>query len=201
MKTNVKKLLAVLLSAALAATALAACGGEEGGGAVSNESGGENSGPGDLNEEKTEPENIYPDLPPADFGGYEFTFLSWGIDSADWAEWDHRDFSAEVMDGELINDTVFNRNKKIEEKYNITINEIGVQHGEFSSMVTRAVKAGDDIYDVVAPQVFGFPPLAQNGNFIDWFSVPNIDLKMPWWDQGTVRDLSIINRLFILQGC
>ena len=199
---NKIKLFAVMLIAAAVILALVSCGGgddKSGGSGDNAEGGGADSADG-SNAENPEPEKIYPDLPPVDYEGYEFTFLSWGINTADWAEWDHRDFAAEVLDGELINDTVYNRNKKIEEKYNITINEIGVQHGEFNSMVTRAISAGDDIYDVVAPQVFGFPPLAQNGNFVDWFSVPNLDLAMPWWDQGTVRDLSIIKRLFILQG-
>ena len=150
----------------------------------------------------TEPafERVYPNLEPKDFGGYEFTFFSWGIDTPDWKEWDHRDFSAEEENGDLINDTVYNRNRKIEGKYNISIKEINVQHGEFSGMVTRTVKSGEDIYDVVAPQVYGFTALAQGGNFVDWFSIPNLDLGRPWWDQGTINDLSIIKKLFILQG-
>jgi len=194
-----KKLLAFLALALI--LALASCGGDNGG---TNTNDGEKSGADPAAETLTdapaEPERLYPELPPVDFEGYEFTFLSWGINSADWAEWDHRDFTAEEMSGDIINDAVYVRNQKIEEKYNITINEIGVQHGEFNSMVTRSIGAGDDNYDVVGPQLFGFPPLAQNGNFIDWFSVPNLDLTMPWWDQGTIRDLSIIGRLFILQG-
>jgi len=192
-----KKLLAFLL---LTALVLSACGGESGGNTDDSERSGGDKAAESTTASPTEPEKIYPELPPVDLGGYEFTFLSWGINSADWAEWDHRDFTAEEINGDIINDAVYQRNQKIEEKYNITINEIGVQHGEFNSMVTRSIGAGDDNYDVVGPQLFGFPPLAQNGNFIDWFSVPNLDLKMPWWDQGTIRDLSIIGRLFILQG-
>jgi len=45
-----------------------------------------------------------------------------------------------------------------------------------------------------------FPPSAQNGYYVDFFSVPNLDLTKPWWNQGTIKDLSIMNKLFILQG-
>jgi len=42
--------------------------------------------------------------------------------------------------------------------------------------------------------------LSQEGNFFDVFNLPNIDLTKPWWNQGGIRDLSLVNRLFILQG-
>ena len=198
----IKICMAVILLAAICFTVLVSCQTDGGNGdTVSNIENGENVSNADPAVTEEEPEQVYPDLPAVNYEGYEFTFLYWGIDSADWAEWDHRDFAMEELDGELINDTVYNRNRKIEDKYNITITGTRVLHSEFNSVVTRAVNAGDDLYDVVAPQLYAFPPLAQNGNFIDWFSVPNLDLTMPWWDQGTIRDLSIINRLFVIQGC
>ncbi|MCL2099210.1 MAG: extracellular solute-binding protein [Oscillospiraceae bacterium] len=151
-------------------------------------------------EEPAEQIQIYPELEAVDFGGYEFMFLARTIISADWAEWNHRDFFAEEITGDAINDAVYNRNRKIEEKYNITINEIVEEHGVFASRITRAVAAGDELYDAIGMHINQFAPLAQNGNLVDLFSIPNIDLKMPWWDQGTVRDLSIANRLFVVQG-
>jgi hypothetical protein len=34
----------------------------------------------------------------------------------------------------------------------------------------------------------------------DLFTVPNLDLGQPWWDQNAVSDLSIVNRLFYVTG-
>jgi len=68
------------------------------------------------------------------------------------------------------------------------------------SLLTKSVKAGDDIYDVVCPHLTQFAPVAQGGNYLNFFTVPNLDLSRPWWDQGTIRDLSVINKLLILQG-
>ncbi|MCL1793040.1 MAG: extracellular solute-binding protein [Oscillospiraceae bacterium] len=147
-------------------------------------------------------ERVYPNLEPKDFGGYEFVFLIRGVESlgADWVEWAHRDIFAEEVNGDVINDAVYNRNSKIEEKYNITIKEISVDNPQVETKVTQAVKAGDDIYDVAVPHLTQFPATAQAGNYVDFFSVPYLELEKPWWDQGTIRDLSIIHKLFILQG-
>ena len=153
---------------------------------------------GEEGEQSTE--KLYPDLEAKDFGGYEFTFLCRTIKGPDWAEWDHRDLTAEEQNGDVLNDAVWARNTKVEEKYNITINQIEVENPQVESLLAKAVKAGDDIYDVVCPHLIQFPPSAQAGYYVDFFTIPNLDLTKPWWDQGTIRDLSIINKLFILQG-
>ena len=154
----------------------------------------------DDGEPQEEPaERIYPELEAKDFGGYEFTFLIRTIKHADWAEWDHRDLYAEEINGDVINDAVYNRNKKIEEKYNIIIKEIVVENPLEPKLIS-AIRAGDDIYDVVCPHFVQFPAVAQAGNYVDFFKIPHLDLTQPWWNQGVIRDLSIINRLFIMQG-
>ena len=198
-----RKIPAILLLAALA-LALFAAGACQTAPAKSEETTTEKAAEGaDASsgaEQTTERE--YPEIEAKDFGGYEFVFLVRGVDSlgADWVEWVHRDIFAEEVNGDVINDAVYNRNSKIEEKYNITISQTSVENPQVETKVTQAVKAGDDIYDVVVPHLVQFTPTAQAGNYIDFFSIPYLDLKKPWWDQGTIRDLSIINKLFILQG-
>ena len=204
-RVKITKLLTALLIALAMVLALAACG-ETGGG--SNDGGnnnsagndGANQADGSQDEQETATERIYPELEAKDFGGYEFVFLSRTINNPDWAEWNHRDLTAEEENGDTINDAVYLRNTKIEEKYNIKITELVNEHPAIYSNITKAVKAGDDIYDAVGMHVNQFAPLAQNGNLVNIFTIPNIDLTKPWWDQGTVRDLSIINKLFVVQG-
>ena len=147
-----KKLSAVLLLALI--LILAACGGESGGGANTNDGGKSDGGgeqAGDAGDADAEPatEREYPELEAKDFGGYEFTFLSRTINSPDWAEWNHRDLTAEEENGDTINDAVFLRNLKIEEKYNVTFKELVREHPAIYSDINKAVKAGDDIYGVV----------------------------------------------------
>ena len=203
MKKYLKPMLYIMIACMLCIL-ITACGGDSGSG-DNNDGNTNNTNQEDIKDDKAEEiepaeEKIYPDLEPADFGEYEFTFLTRTINDADWAEWNHRDLYAEEITGDSINDAVYNRNKKIEEKYNVRFNQITLENPHVTTRITQAVKAGDDIYDAVGIHVIQFAPLAQSGNFVDLFAVPHIDLEKPWWDRGSVRDLSIIGKLFLVQG-
>jgi len=192
----------LLLAALTALSLLAACQTgapvEEG---KKNEEGGENQ----INEGEpsTAEQRIYPDLEAVDFGGYEFKFYITNLDLPDWAEWAHRDLFTEAENGEPVNDAVYYRNKKIEAKYNIKITEIIYSSSTawgLSDKVSTAVRAGDDVYDVVVPHVHELQGLMLKGNLIDFSGMPIIDLNRPWWNKGTIRDLSIAKKVFLLQG-
>ncbi len=157
-------------------------------------------GPDSAETTAPETEREYPDLPAQDFGGYEFKFLTRTLAAAyaDWVEWDHRDIWAENISGDVINDAVYARNSKIEDKYNITISQNALQ--DFGGTVSKMVGAGDDGYDVVVAHISEFPALAQKGLFTDLLSVPNIDLTKVWWDQGCLRDLSVLHKAFVMEG-
>ncbi|MCL2816092.1 MAG: hypothetical protein FWD23_15980, partial [Oscillospiraceae bacterium] len=202
MKSLGKKLLALLLVAAVGVLlpVFAACAAkdEEQKQAEAEAAGGEDSENPQGEEATTE--RIYPDLEAKDFGGHEFTFLARRINSPDWAEWDHRDLSADEENGDVINDAVYIRNKKIEDKYNIIINEVVVENPQVVTLTQRAVKAGEDTYDIIVPHIKEVAGLAQGGNFYDLFDIPHLDLSKPWWTQGCVKDLSILNKLFVIQG-
>ena len=149
--------------------------------------------------EESAAERIYPDLEPMDFGGHEFRFLTRSLaHNPDWVGLDHRDLTAEKENGDIINDAVYIRNSKIEEKYNVKIGETVTS--DFTGDVRKLTKSGDDIYDAVCPHINEFASLAQDGNLIDLFSVPGLDLGRPWWNQGCIRDLSIVRKLFVVQG-
>jgi len=203
MKTSFKKSLTVLLFILLVLSLLVSC--QSGGGADSDKDkdGDDNNIQADIQNDgedgdKQPEERVYPNLEAADFGGYEFLVLTRTVFGADWAEWDHRDIYAEELNSDVINDAVFNRNKKIEEKYNIEIKDRVLS--DVPAVISRAVKVDDDVYDLVAPHNNEMPAMASAGNLVDLFKVPYLDLESPWWDRGTVRDLSIMHKLFMIQG-
>ncbi|MCL1857913.1 MAG: hypothetical protein FWF92_01595 [Oscillospiraceae bacterium] len=210
MKAYLKKFTSVLLIAALIISVLfvsASCGSKDDNSnnadniAKDADNANANANQEDVqnqNDSSHSTEKIYPDLPAKDFGGYEFKYLTRTIDDIDWAEWNHRDLFSEELNGDILNDAVFNRNKKIEEKYNIIISETVII--DFQGTVRKTVKAGDDAYDVVCTHLVEVASLAQDGSITDLFSVPNLDFSKPWWNQNCPRDLSIGNRLFVMQG-
>ena len=198
---NIKNILSIMLIAAMLLTFMASCqtGGENENKDNQDGNVSENLDQADDSEQiETTEAPIYPELEAKDFGGYEFTFLTRTSDSIDWTEWEHRDLYAEEETGDIINDSVYKRNNKIEEKYNIKISEVKVS--DFSGTVRKTVSAGDDAYDVVLPHLMEVAALAQNGSIMDIFQVPYLDFDKPWWNQNCPRDLSIGNKLFTMQG-
>ena len=139
---------------------------------------------------------ILPDLPEMNFDGYEFDVLIRIVDNPDWTEWRQRDIYAEEETGDPFNDAVYRRNRAVEEKYNFVVKEIPAINN-FDSILTKAVKAGDDKYDVVCPEFKNsFATHAQNGMFINLFGVNYIDFSKPWWDQNAPKQLSMCGKLY-----
>lgn len=104
---------------------------------------------------ETEPD-LYADLPNDNYEGYNFRILN-----------NESNFALTQMDsreqnGEPINDAIYDRNRLVEERLNITIQENMVTYSEVTSTITKAIAAGEDAYDIffnesyfVAPLVFG----------------------------------------------
>ncbi|MCL1792999.1 MAG: hypothetical protein FWG34_03930 [Oscillospiraceae bacterium] len=143
---------------------------------------------------ETEAPEIQPDLPEADFGGYEFTFLVRMIDDAHWYPYNPREIYAEEENAEPINDAVYRRNRYVEDKYNCSIKQN--QTPNYAGEMQKTVKAGDDIYSVYYAAVVDLTSPAANGFFCDLFEIPHLDLGAPWWDRNAVKSLSIGRRLF-----
>ena len=142
---------------------------------------------------------LYPDLPASDFNGYEFTFITRTIDNPDWVDWNHRDIYAEEQNGDPINDAVYIRNRTIEAKYNFIVKEI-VRNNVVND-VRKAVKAGDNSYDIAMIHLnTELPALSQDGYLYNIMTMPYLDLAKPWWNDGCIRDLSIMGKLYALQS-
>ena len=139
---------------------------------------------------------ILPDLPEMDFNGYEFKVLIRIVDNPDWTEWRQRDIYAEEESGDPVNDAVYRRNRAVEEKYNFTVSEIPAINN-FDTILPKAVKSGDDTYDIVCPGYKDSLAIhAQSGMFLDFFGIEYIDFSKPWWDQNAPEQLKICGKLY-----
>ena len=139
---------------------------------------------------------LEPNLPAADFGGETINFLV-RSEEYHWY-WCSKEIYAEEENGDQLNDAVYKRNRHIEDKYNFNIAETRVANPNDTAQKT--IKSGEKIYDVMMLGLKEGASFAQSGMLVDLHTVPNLDLKQPWWDQRGVRDLSIGNKLFFALG-
>ncbi|MBE6611221.1 MAG: extracellular solute-binding protein [Ruminococcaceae bacterium] len=123
----------------------------------------------------------------ADFGGYEFTFLNVAV--CDWA---NRMLVPEESTGELLNDTMFDRNRRVEEMLNIKITEQnGADWQAVSDLIKAAVNSGDSSYDVAMTPYHFTGALLSDGYFADLAGIDSLHLNEAWWDQMVIQSATI----------
>ena len=141
----------------------------------------------------TEDTGIQYDYPEADYGGAELTILN--VSNL----WDMLvEIDRPELNGEILNDAVYNRNRNIEQMYNFVLKE--VSHAEDTAAVTTAARqslmAGDDVYDIMYLSLPDVPALMLEGYFYNLKNIPELNLDQPWWDQQVVDAATIDDTLF-----
>ena len=199
----VKKITAVLFVIFMLAGIIASC---DSGSPENIPVGGGDQNPGGEDspqEGSGEPvnEKLLPDLPAdADFNGYVFTVLAHKEESDDWITEVPREILAEVENtDDPINDAVYKRNEMLKERYNIDFAVVANNYGEEHTVLSKAVKAGDDIYDAVIMFNNNVPTVVNGGLLTNVANLPYVDLGKPWWDPA-VNSMSIDNKNYLLGG-
>ena len=170
MKKFPRKTTAMLLLLAIAATA-GACGGSEG--TADTTAAGTTSAP-----ETTS--RWLDDLPDdLDFGGEEVIIHVLG--DAIFKQ----EVVAEEQTGEILNDTIYNRNRDIEERLNVKITPyIGAGWANYTdeaSKIRASITAGDNQWQLIAGWASRIPSMIPEGLFIPLDDMQYLDFDAPWW--------------------
>ena len=149
-----------------------------------------------VNGEESATKDPWDNLPEKDYGGYDFRIYV--RDSSAMFE----DFYAEEEAAEVISEAVNNRNKFIEEKFNINIVPVfypdADQHAEAAK---RSMRAGDDVADLIAIHGGTMFTLANEGLAMDWLkSMPHINFGAPWWPDEITKNFSAFGKLYCMTG-
>jgi len=146
--------------------------------------------PGETAAEETETEySILNTLPEFSFEGATITALSM-LNS--W--WQTITLAAEEMNGETLNDAIFDRNAAFMAKYEADLQVI--ESSSISNDIRTAASAGDTVYDFAAPSLDIGAALAGEDLLINLKNLDSVDLTNEAWDQNAVRDFSIANKLY-----
>lgn len=181
-----KKVLSLLL---LAALLLAGCG-ETGKESESSSGTDTNTVTPDVsgNDTAVSEEEVFKDnVPERNYNGETFTFLTQPNDGNGY--WGHFEFYAEETKAIPVNDAVYDRNKLIEERFNIMIDENCTT--AWLTNFRTTIAAQEDAYDCVPLNIQTAAAEAINGNLLNFSFLEHIDLDQPWWDP-VLNDISTI---------
>ena len=93
--------------------------------------------------------------------------------------WVSIDIYAEAETGEPVNDAVYKRNRIVEDKLNISIQEIRRDLGDVIPFVQRSVNSGSDDFDFVHSDLQRLASLVQRGQIVNLYNVPYLDFSKP----------------------
>ncbi|MBE6657791.1 MAG: hypothetical protein E7604_05025 [Ruminococcaceae bacterium] len=185
-----------LLAAMLSASVLtASCGGSDGGQTADDTADTGTEAP--VETEPLDPRQlISDDLPEKDYSGKTFRMLL--------REGYEYEFDIEEADGDTMNDAIFNRNLKISERYGVDYETTAVSavwnEGVFNKAISNSVLAGDNAYELVCGYMCDITPTITQGLYINWYDIPNVNLKKPWWSALMTDAFTINDRIYMITG-
>ena len=140
-----------------------------------------------------ETEPAYSGLEAVDGGGAAFRVLTSETDGYSRLL---DDISAEAMNGEILNDKIFERNRMIQEKYNVVF-EIEVGSPNPTELTQKFIQAGEDAFEMVLGRTADNVSMSAKQYFYDLAVFPNIDLSASWWNRTIMDDMSIYDRYYV----
>ena len=135
-------------------------------------------------------------LPDRDYGGYEYKIYTRGCCAGG-----HKDgvWQAEET-GEGVDDAVFERNKTVEDRFNIVIREPEMAEGEDISVLTNSLMAGDAIADLAIHHFRFLGDMALQQLCADANTLEYLDFSKPWWNTYLIENYSIFDKYFVING-
>lgn len=134
-----------------------------------------------------------PELPNVTYDGSDFTFM---IRSRDSYAYEEIYVYTETMDGEVVNDAIFERNSKVEERFDINIKIMEFE--DDYATATKMILAGDDSFDVMYDRKFALGKLAYEGLLIDLKTLDYIDFHAPYWESNAYEQLQVAGKLYMI---
>lgn len=124
-------------------------------------------------------EDIFAYLPETDMGGWQFDILG----HEDQLSGNHT-FHATEQNGEIINDEIFDRTRRIEERFNMVYNvyAAGNQWNTVNDTLRNTIAAGEDAFDMTIFYTYALQSaIITGGYFYNMLEVPHINFENPWW--------------------
>lgn len=135
-------------------------------------------------------------LPEMDYGGDSVTIL--------YREEVAYEFDTEQT-GEPVDDAVYDRNRAISERFNLTLDYMGrpglwTTQTEYQGLITNTVLAGDSTFDIITGQSNIVLPLATENIYLDLADAKYIDYSKPYWKDGYHDNATINGHLYSVSG-
>lgn len=131
--------------------------------------------------------------------------LNFGSKTVNILWWEENKEFVEEQTGDVVDDALYNRDRKVEERLNIKLNNIPKSYtwdsrNEYLGAIRNSVMAGDDSYDIVSGQYATMPSLIADGIFKNLMTLDYLDFSKPWWVNDLIEETAIDGKLYLVTG-
>ena len=112
------------------------------------------------------------------------------------------DFVVEGMKGDVLGDSLYERNTVVAEDYDIefVFNYQGNSYSSVNEAAKQQVSGGLDDYDMFIGHKHSYAGLALNNYLVDMNKITTMDLTGAWWDQGCYNNLTVNGKTYVMTG-
>ena len=144
---------------------------------------------------ETEEPFVTDSVPALDFGGVSVTMAGQATKGGN----NGLDMWVEEINGDIVNDAIFNRNLTIGERFNVVIEEpLMADYTTISNTVKSMVTAGDTTYDFILNQLAQTSADVLNGYAMNLNEIPYLDFDMRWYP-ADVKESAVLNgKLYLI---
>lgn len=111
-------------------------------------------------------------------------------------------FFSEEITGDAVRDSMYNRDKIIEEMFGCTLTYTMQERYEAATTLQNCLSAGDMLYHEFGNCIpaGGMTTLVAMNGLYNLYDIPEIDLSQPWWSSLLVSSLTLHDKLFYVTG-
>ena len=114
-------------------------------------------------------------------------------------------FYAEEETGDIVIDSVYRRNRTVEERLGVTLDytEFAFSWAEMNQMynaVRSGIMADDKGFDIICMPTFFVSTMIVEGLFGDLSSLPHVDFSKPWWSEDFIETATISGKTYLAAG-
>ncbi len=152
---------------------------------------------GEQAEENESEWKMFENLPEEDFNGRTYTILARMENESQFVSYE--------MTGESVNDSIYERNLAVMDRYNITI-EVPTIDGSwgnnvnYTASIRASIQSGDGAYDLIDGYAAVVGTLVMDGCYYRLNDIEYIEPSAKWWSISAVEDLSINGNVYLTPG-
>ena len=135
-------------------------------------------------------ELVTDDLPDRDFGGFSYNIYTRSNTT-------HYQLLAEEMNGEVLNDAIYDRNLKVADRFNVVFSET-IYSDE--GLAATNVRSGDQTFSLMNVRATAADNMAQNKLCYDISKLEYINLSKPYWDAELTHSIGIGDKEYTAIG-